>query len=89
MTAAKHTAGPLTVGAEIAVKNPRASFLPVLAGGSTFALVPTGNGRSAANAALIVRAVNSHDAFVAALLDLLEGEEPWDVRATRARAALR
>lgn len=26
--------------------------------------------------------------MAAALLDLLEGEEPWDVRATRARAAL-
>lgn len=27
-------------------------------------------------------------AFVAALRDLLDGTEPWDVRATRARAAL-
>lgn len=41
-----------------------------------------------ANAALIVRAVNSHDALVAALRDLLDGSEPWDVRATQARAAL-
>ena len=43
---------------------------------------------SAANAALIVRAVNSHEALVAALRDLLDGSEPWDVRATQARAAL-
>lgn len=41
-----------------------------------------------ANAALIVRAVNSHEAVVAALRDLLDGSEPWDVRATQARAAL-
>lgn len=40
------------------------------------------------DAALIVRAVNSHDALVAALRDLLDGSEPWDERATRARAAL-
>ena len=43
---------------------------------------------SAADAALIVRAVNSHEALVAALRDLLDGSEPWDVRATQARAAL-
>ena len=36
----------------------------------------------------IVRAVNSHEAMVAALRDLLDGSEPWDERATRARAAL-
>ena len=41
-----------------------------------------------ADAALIVRAVNSHEALVAALRDLLDGSEPWDVRATQARAAL-
>ena len=41
-----------------------------------------------ANKSLIVRAVNSHEALVAALRDLLDGSEPWDVRATQARAAL-
>ncbi len=41
-----------------------------------------------ANARFIVRAVNSHEALVAALRDLLDGSEPWDERATQARAAL-
>lgn len=43
---------------------------------------------SEANAALIVRAVNSHDAGVAAMRGMLDGSEPWDERATQARAAL-
>ena len=38
------------------------------------------------DAALIVRAVNSHEAAGGAG-DLLDGSEPWDVRATQARPA--
>lgn len=68
--------------------NPRAAYIPIRSAAGTVALVVSGNGRDFANAALIVRAVNSHEAMVAALRDLLDGSDPWDERATRARAAL-